>query len=296
MPSTSVLKRAASFVESVGQTLVPMNHLQNTPFGETMWFTYKPTLKFILKLFSLYGKNRMLAHTLDGSMLSKREWHTCAGIKIIDIKAIDPRTGISMFGDPATAKYQGLNHLFVFRMVMAGETNALVYGAFKCFYNFCENTQDVTTSPYSVDGMPAITMSAECDMSMIWKGLCRGCAMKSKTYTCHCCDIRREYIHKPNKDLCARWCLPLHSLDPNWKCYHRDIVGTEALATIAAKLVTLQETLEQTLDFIDKNLEMQDEDYDDILLGSKANAVSIHFEPKDDDAKPKITKPKITCC
>jgi hypothetical protein len=37
------------------------------------------------------------------------------------------------------------------------------------------------------------------------------------------------------------------------------------------------------LDFIDENLEMQDKDYDDILLGSKANAVSIHFEPKYDD-------------
>jgi hypothetical protein len=90
MPSTSVLKRAASCVKSFKQTLVPLNHSQNTPFGETMWFTYKPTLNFILELFSLYDKNIMLAHALDGSMLLKREWHACAGIKIIDIKAIDP--------------------------------------------------------------------------------------------------------------------------------------------------------------------------------------------------------------
>jgi hypothetical protein len=60
--------------------------------------------------------------------------------------------GVSMFGNPTTAKYQGLNHLFVFWMVIARETNALVYaGAFKCFYDFCENTQDITTSPYSIN-------------------------------------------------------------------------------------------------------------------------------------------------
>ena len=97
-------------------------------------------------------------------MLSKREWHTCAGIKLIDIKAIDPRTGTVMFADSATAKYQGLTHLFVFRMVMARETSALVYGAFSCFYKFCESLQKPGTSPYTVDDMPAIDMLAECDM------------------------------------------------------------------------------------------------------------------------------------
>jgi hypothetical protein len=60
-------------------------------------------------------------------------------------------------------------------------------------------------------------------------------------------------------------------------------VGTEALVAIAAELATLQETLEQALDFIDKNLDIQDKDYDEILLDSKTNAVSIHFEPEDED-------------
>jgi hypothetical protein len=60
-------------------------------------------------------------------------------------------------------------------------------------------------------------------------------------------------------------------------------VVAEALATITAELVTFQEMLEQTLDFIVENLEMQDYYYDNILLGSKSNAVSIHFDPKDDD-------------
>jgi hypothetical protein len=156
----------------------------------------------------------MLSHTLDSSMLLEREWHICTGIKIIDIKVIHPWMGISMFGDPTTAKYQCLNHLFVFWMVMACKTTSLVYGTFKCFYNFCEDIQELMASPYTLAGMPAITMLAECNMSMIWNGLCRGCAMKSLVYTCHCCDIRQEYIYMPNKELCIHWCFLLHSLIP----------------------------------------------------------------------------------
>jgi hypothetical protein len=33
-------------------------------------------------------------------MLSKREHHTCAGIKVNNPKAINPRTGLSLFRDP----------------------------------------------------------------------------------------------------------------------------------------------------------------------------------------------------
>jgi hypothetical protein len=82
-------------------------------------------------------------------MLSKREWHTCAGIKVNDAKAIDPRSGLSLFGDPNKPGYQGLNHLFVMKMVMHRETNDLVYGAFQDFYDFWESCQSDHTNPLS---------------------------------------------------------------------------------------------------------------------------------------------------
>jgi hypothetical protein len=77
----------------------------------------------------LYGTKKVwFAHSLDGSMVSKREWHTFAGIKVNDVKAIDPRSGLSLFGGPDKPGYQGLNHLFVMKMVMHQETRSLVKG------------------------------------------------------------------------------------------------------------------------------------------------------------------------
>jgi hypothetical protein len=93
MPSTLELKQAAKFVEKAGQTLVPLLHQPEAAFGKYIQLQYKETLKFHLQSFSLYGSECIIAHSLNGAQLSKRESHTCAGIKIINQKAIDPLTG-----------------------------------------------------------------------------------------------------------------------------------------------------------------------------------------------------------
>jgi hypothetical protein len=68
------LQRAAAFVEQVAATLIPVIHLPQTEFGESIQFEYQPTLEFLLPSFSLYGTKKVrLAHSLDGSMLSKQE-------------------------------------------------------------------------------------------------------------------------------------------------------------------------------------------------------------------------------
>ena len=46
MPSTLELKRAAKFVEKVGQTLVPLIHQPEAAFGEAIQFKYDETIKF----------------------------------------------------------------------------------------------------------------------------------------------------------------------------------------------------------------------------------------------------------
>jgi hypothetical protein len=162
MPSTSELKRAAKFVEKVGQTVVPLIHQPDAPFGKAIQFKYEETFKFLLQSFSLYGTDCTIAHSLDGAQLSKRELHTCAGIKIIDQKAIDPRTGSLMFEDPKDAKFQGLNHLFPMKMVMARETNNLVYQEFGDFYSFCQSCEHDESNPYA-PYHPKLVCTAECD-------------------------------------------------------------------------------------------------------------------------------------
>ena len=185
MPSTSELKRAAKFVEKVGQTLVPLIHQPEAAFGEAIQFQYDETIKFLLQSFSLYGTDCTIAHSLDGAQLSKKESHTCAGIKVIDPKAIDPRTGSLMFDDPKDAKFQGLNHLFPMKMVMARETNNLVYKEFGDFYAFCQSCQHDDSNPFAPEH-PKLICTAECDLSMTWKGLARGGAAKIKEFACHC--------------------------------------------------------------------------------------------------------------
>jgi hypothetical protein len=114
MPSVINLQRAAVLSKRLQPLAVcPIIHLQNSDFGESIQFEYQPTLESILWSLSLDGteKVRLLAHLLDGSTLSKREWHTFMRVN-------DPKTGQSLFGDPDKPSFKGLNHLFVMKMVM----------------------------------------------------------------------------------------------------------------------------------------------------------------------------------
>jgi hypothetical protein len=278
MPSTSELKRAAKFVEKAGQTLVPLIHQPDAASGEYIQFQYEETLKFLLESFSLFGTDCTIAHSLDGAQLSKRESHTCAGIKIIDQKAIDPRTGSLMFEDPKDAKFQGLNHLFPMKMVMARETNNLVYKEFGDFYAFCQSCEHDDSNPYA-PFHPKIICTAECDLSMTWKGLARGGAAKIKEFACHCCDVEVEELAEPNNQPCNRICAELHDNVAGWECYHRPIVSEAELDRKKLQLEVLRESLKSSVEIISLSSKIKVENYNDPPPGSAKNIRSIFYDP-----------------
>jgi hypothetical protein len=278
MPSTTKLKRAAAYVEKVGQTLTPLIHQPEAPAGESIQFKYDETIKFILKSFSLYGTDCTIAHSLDGAQLSKRESHTCAGIKIIDQKAIDPRTGSLMFEDPKDAKFQGLDHLFPMKMVMARETNKLVYEEFGDFYAFCSSCEHDDSNPYA-PSHPKTIFTAECDLSMTWKGLARGGAAKIKEFACHCCDVEVEELAEPHTHPCNRICRQLHEAVAGWECYHRPIVGEAELERKKIQLQLLRESLKSSIDTIAATSKMKVENYQNPPPGSSKNIRSIFYDP-----------------
>jgi hypothetical protein len=69
--------------------------------------------------------------------------------------------------------------------------------------------------------------TAECNLSMTWKGLAHGGAAKVAKFACHCCGINKPSLAKPNAVPCRRWCGEHTS--HHCQCYHHDIVGKEAL-------------------------------------------------------------------
>jgi hypothetical protein len=210
-------------------------------------------------------------------MISKQaEWHTCACIKVNDAKAIDPRTGLSLFGDPDKPGYQGLNHLFVMKMVMHRETKDLVYGSFQDFYDFWESCQSENMNPLS-PGRPVTMFTTKCDLlSLTWKGLARGGAAKVATFASHCCDINMPSLAKPNAVPCRHWCG--NNTEWHFQCYHHDIVGEEALKEKRLELMELKKNITRSINDIDVNLRMLQEDFVVATKASAKNIKSIHFD------------------
>jgi hypothetical protein len=133
-----------------------------------------------------------------------------------------------MFEDPKDAKFQGLNHLFPMKMVMARETNNLVYKEFGDFYAFCQSCEHARSNPHAPEH-PKLVCTTKCDLLMTWKGLTHGGAAKIREFACHCCDAKVEELAEPNNQPCNRICAELHDNVAGWECYRRPIVSEDEL-------------------------------------------------------------------
>jgi hypothetical protein len=164
------------------------------------------------------------------------------------------------------------------KMVMARETNKLVYEEFGDFYGFCQSCEHDESNPYAPEH-PKLVCTAECDLSMTWKGLARGGATKIREFACHCCDVEVEELAEPNNQPCNRICAELHSDVAGWECYHRPIVSEDELTRKKIQLEQLREGLKSSIEIIATSSKIKIENYDDPPPGSFKNIRSIFYEP-----------------
>ena len=115
----------------------------------------------------------MLCDTLDGARLTKYIGHVTSGIKMVDPRAIDPVTQLSLY---ISSKIQSRDLCFAMMMACAKDNKYLYADVFKEWFEFCQRMEKGIAFP-AHDGLPALPnicrVSAQ-DMSSFWKVLQRG--------------------------------------------------------------------------------------------------------------------------
>ena len=127
-------------------------------------------------------------------------------------------------------------------------------------------------------GLLPLTVLTEINMSATWKGLCRGGGAKQATYPCHCCGINSKDLARQNSRNCHRWCSA-HD-DPDFKCYHHEMVTDEVLEAMQGEVEELAVSLEAAAEAIKTSTLTKDDPHS---IKGQENAIndpnSIWFRP-----------------
>jgi hypothetical protein len=95
LPARSTIQKQARKMYDVGQQIIPIMPVQ-CPLGEMFMFDYERKLRLILKTFGLEEvasrSSIEICITLDGAELCDYLSHLTAGVKVVDKRAIDPRS------------------------------------------------------------------------------------------------------------------------------------------------------------------------------------------------------------
>jgi hypothetical protein len=176
--------------------------VDKTSHGPSLYFDLDKLLRLImcgygLDKFAATGSGHkpvMIAHTLDGAMLTSHLGHVTAGIKIVDPRATNPVTGIPI----------GMSGLFQTRdlcypaHIVFGKDCKSLYN--DCFGDFFAKFHGGLVIPPTIDcpELSNFQIVAPQDMSSIWKttGLGGGCYNKKQF--CYCCMCTNDLlsVHK----------------------------------------------------------------------------------------------------
>jgi hypothetical protein len=245
--SSYQIKKAMAHLEMKADVVLPFRQLDDFSVSEADWHYWDPQaatryesdelgtiydgfefdfLKKILFILRLYKLDTIalddtqaavnIAITLDGADLSRNYTHVTCGIKIVDPRAIDPRTGLPIGVDGSTA-IQSRHHCHAFKFVLAKDSQQLYDDHFKAFFRFFELLEKGTV--VGADFAPGrIYVSSPQDVSSFWKTLKRGGACKRDREFCGWCACLSNQCHLPRVRKCQK-CISLGKRH----CYHWEV-------------------------------------------------------------------------
>jgi hypothetical protein len=297
IPSVAEFKRTAAKVEKLAHFLAPFI-LGLTAAGDKESIDFQPYWKIMGTVFRAYGLMGMgeaysclCVYSLDGAAITKNLGHVLGGFKVADPSAVCPLTGNRLLSDPMEMNAQSRSLCFPLKMIMGKETKETIQ-EFKPMFKFmeqCEST-DPLNNPMTINhAMPPLTCAANSDLSAGWKCLCKGGAAKVALLPCHGCALHKDNWARPNTEdhklLECNWCRELHSLNPEWKCYHHSMMTPDNLKNAEAELNHLMAGLSGSLERVDNESRLQLDDVEEATPESFANPTSIHYRPGSDDNK-----------
>jgi hypothetical protein len=133
----------------------------------------------------------MLAHTLDGAMLTAHLGHVTAGIKIVDPRATDPKSGIPIGID---GLFQSRDLCFPAHIVFGKDCKNLYTDCFGPFHCRCHGNLVIPPSiDYPIE-LSNFQVIAPQDMSSIWKTVGLGGGSYNKKQLCYACMCNNDRI------------------------------------------------------------------------------------------------------
>ena len=259
LPSEAELKHTAKVVETYGQhKACPWKHGHVAAGGEFIEFDVKDVIKLMLVAFGLVAaakqRSVLILQAIDGSHFSKRDNHVTYGLKAGDKASICPMTGQPIFASQDKACIQTRNACFPVKIVLGKETKQM-YQEFKHLFDLLKGSEDgddpennFVSGLLSADFKP-LKIGVNCDYSAVWKGLCRGGAVKRFKLPCTCCAIKDAELVEPHSVKCERRCNKrVEKYGHSWKCYHQDFLTERRKRTMRAELEQTRVFLEEIAD------------------------------------------------
>ena len=274
LPSTFALKECMKKIERLADEKIPFS-IKQTEQGESIVFDYGKVLTLLIKSYGLEAVGRLrslrIGQTFDGAQLTRHWSHVMGGIKMNDPAAFCPLCRLPLYaGDFVNA--QSRNLCFPMQLSIGKEGKAMSEH-FRPMFAFGEQVRTI-----GIMGLLPLTVLTEIDMSATWKGLCRGRGAKQATYPCHCCGINSKDLARQNSHSCHRWCSA-HN-DPDFKCYHHEMVTDEVLEAMQGEVEELAVSLEAAAEAIKTSTLTKDDPHS---IKGQENAIndpnSIWFRP-----------------
>ena len=130
-----------------------------------------------------------------------------------------------------------------------------------------------------------VSLTHNADLSAQWKFLGRGGAVKIHEYPCHCCAIHNKELVEPNNQPC-RLCIRIGHTerDPNWKCYHREMLTERKITELEQEASHLlrtdvQQKSREAFDSVRENSNLRMNENPRVCIGeSKLDSKSIHYD------------------
>jgi hypothetical protein len=211
---TTIAKYAKLLEQHAVQAYGLAINVEKTRHGPSLSFDLDTLLRLIicgygLDKFAATASGHppvLIAHTLDGAMLTSNLGHVTAGTKIVDPRAANPMTGIHI---GISGFFQSRDLCYPAQIVFGKDCKSLYSDCFGGFFSKFHGGLVIPPTPNYPIELSNFQISAPQDMSSIWKttGLGGGCYNKKQF--CYCCmctnDLISVYKSDDNRcDLCKR--------------------------------------------------------------------------------------------